>query len=132
MASEKIRFGVAHIYSSYNNTIIHITDVTGAETISFRTGGRVVKQGRQEGSPNAAMMMAKEIADELFNKGINALHIKIRAPGGHNGPNNPGKGAQASLRALSRAGIKIGNIDDVTPRPHDGCKKKGGKKGRRL
>lgn len=130
--AEKIKYGVAHIYSSYNNTLIHITDITGSETISFRSGGRVVKQGRQEGGPNAAMMMAKDIAEEIKNRGITALHIKIRAPGGHNGPNNPGKGAQAALRALSRAGIRIGNIEDVTPRPHDGCKKKGGgKKGKR-
>ncbi len=132
MASDKQRWGVAHIYSSYNNTIIHVTDVTGAETISFRTGGRVVRQGRQEGSTNAAMMSAKQIAEELKNKGINSLHIRIRAPGGHNGPMNPGKGAQAALRALSRAGIRIGTIEDVTPKPHDGCKKKGGKKGKRL
>jgi len=132
MAKDKIRWAVAHIYSSYNNTLIHITDVTGAETLSFRSGGRVVRQGRQEGSPNASMMNAKNIAEELLNKGINALHIKIRAPGGHNGPMNPGKGAQAALRALSRAGIKIGNIEEVTPRPHDGCKKKGGGKNKRL
>ena len=131
MVKNKLRWGVAHIYSSYNNTLIHVTDVTGAETLSFRSGGRVVRQGRQEGSTNAAMMSAKEIAEELITKGINALHIRIRAPGGHNGPMNPGKGAQAALRALSRAGIKIGSIEEVTPKPHDGCKKKGGKKGRR-
>ena len=132
MSEKKIRWGVAHIYSSYNNTLIHVTDVTGAETLSFRSGGRVVRQGRQEGSPNAAMMSAKQIAEELLNKGINALHIRIRAPGGHNGPMSPGKGAQAALRSLSRAGIRIGNIEEVTPKPHDGCKKKGGKKGKRL
>lgn len=132
MVKENNRWGVAHIYSSYNNTLIHITDITGSETISIRSGGRVVKQGRQEGSPNAAMMMAKQIALEIKDKGINSLHIMIRAPGGHNGPMNPGKGAQAALKALARAGIKIGNIEEVTPRPHDGCKKKGGKKGRRL
>ncbi len=132
MAANKIRWGVAHIYSSYNNTLIHVTDITGAETVSFRSGGRVVKQGRKEGSANAAMMIAKQVAEEIMAKGINALHVRIRAPGGHNGPSSPGKGAQAALRALSRAGIKIGTIEDVTPKPHDGCKKKGGKKGRRL
>jgi small subunit ribosomal protein S11 len=132
MSDRKQRWGVAHIYSSYNNTLIHVTDVTGAETLSFVSGGRVVRQGRQEGSTNAAMMAAKVIAEELKNKGINGLHIRIRAPGGHNGPMNPGKGAQAALRALSREGIRIGTIEDVTPKPHDGCKKKGGKKGRRL
>ncbi|PIU61438.1 30S ribosomal protein S11 [archaeon CG_4_10_14_0_2_um_filter_Archaea_38_6] len=133
MPKIKARWGVAHIYSSYNNTLIHVTDITGAETLSFRSGGRVVRQGRQEGSTNAAMMLAKEVAEELKNKGITNLHIRIRAPGGHNGPMNPGKGAQAALRALSRAGMRIGNIEEVTPKPHDGCRKKGGgKKGRRL
>ncbi|MBN1924012.1 MAG: 30S ribosomal protein S11 [Nanoarchaeota archaeon] len=132
MSDKRQRWGIAHIYSSYNNTLIHVTDTTGAETLAFRSGGRVVKQGRQEGSTNAAMMIAKSIAEELLNKGVNSLNIRIRAPGGHNGPMNPGKGAQAALRALSRAGIRIGNIDEVTPKPHDGCKKKGGKKGKRL
>jgi len=118
MPKIKARWGVAHIYSSYNNTLIHVTDITGAETLSFRSGGRV---------------LAKEVAEELKNKGITNLHIRIRAPGGHNGPMNPGKGAQAALRALSRAGMRIGNIEEVTPKPHDGCRKKGGgKKGRRL
>jgi small subunit ribosomal protein S11 len=124
MTEEKIRWGIAHIYSSYNNTLIHVTDMTGAETISFVSGGRVVKQGRQEASPNTAMMAVKIVAEEIINKGINGIHVRIRAPGGHNGPRSPGKGAQAALRALSRAGLKIGNIEDVTPRPHDGCKKK--------
>lgn len=132
MVRDKIRWGVAHIYSSYNNTLIHITDITGSETISFVSGGRVVRQGRQEGSSNAAMMAVKIVAAEAKNKGIDGVHIRIRAPGGHNGPRNPGKGAQAALRGLSRAGLRIGIIDDVTPRPHDGCRKKGGKKGRRL
>lgn len=132
MARSKSRWGVAHIYSSYNNTLIHITDITGSETISFVSGGRVVRQGRQEGSTNAAMMASKVVAEELKNKGITGLHIKIRAPGGQNGPMNPGKGAQATLRALSRQGIRIGTIEEVTPKPHDGCRKKGGKKGRRL
>jgi len=130
--ADNLRWGVAHIFSSYNNTLIHITDITGSETISFVSGGRIVKQGRQEASPNTAMQAVKIAAEEALNKGINAVHVRIRAPGGHNGPRTPGKGAQAALRAMSRAGLKIGNIEDVTPRPHDGCRKKGGSKGRRL
>jgi len=129
---KKLRWGIAHIFSSYNNTILHITDITGAETIAKSSGGMIVKTHRLESSPTAAMGAAKQIAEEAKEKGINALHIKIRAPGGHNGPSSPGPGAQAAVRMLSRLGMRIGNIEDVTPIPHDGCKKKGGKRGRRV
>ena len=129
---EKKRWGIAHIYASYNNTIIHITDVTGTETIAKASGGMVVKSDRMESSPTAAMMAAKKAAEEAMEKGITGLHVKIRAPGGHNGPNNPGPGAQAAIRALSRIGLRIGIIEDVTTIPHDGCRKKGGRRGRRV
>ena len=127
-----MRWGIAHIYSSYNNTIIHITDITGTETIAKTSGGMVVKADHLEGSPTAAMIAAKRAAETAIDKGITGLHIKIKAPGGHNGPNNPGPGAQAAIRALSRMRLKIGIIEEVTPHPHDGCRKKGGKRGRRV
>lgn len=127
-----LRWGMAHIYASYNNTIIHITDITGCETIAKASGGMVVKADRLESSPTAAMMAAKQIVEQIKEKGINALHIKIRAPGGHNGPASPGPGAQAAIRALSRSGLKIGVIEDVTTVPHDRCRKRGGKRGRRV
>ena len=132
MARYEIRWGIANIYSSYNNTIIHITDITGTETIATSSGGQVVKADRMESSPTAAMMAAKKVAEIAMDKGINGIHVKIRAPGGHNGPNNPGPGAQAAIRALSRMGLRIGIIDDVTPIPHGGCRKKGGRRGRRV
>lgn len=128
----KIRWGVAHIFSSYNNTILHITDITNTETIAIASGGQVVKTDRLESSPTAAMQAANKVAQIAKDKGINALHVKTRAPGGHNGPMNPGPGAQAAIRTLSRRGIKIGVIEDVTPIPHGGCKAKGGKRGRRV
>lgn len=129
---EALKWGIAHIYSSYNNTIIHITDITGAETISKASGGMVVKAHRLESSPTAAMSAAKRAAEESIEKGINAVHIRIRAPGGHNGPSNPGPGAQAAIRALARVGLKIGIIEDVTALPHDGCRKKHFRRGRRV
>jgi small subunit ribosomal protein S11 len=131
-AKPSVRWGVAHIFASYNNTIIHITDVTGSETLALASGGQVVKSHRLESSPTAAMTAAKKAAEIAREKGINGLLIKVRAPGGHNGPMNPGPGSQAAVRALSRMGIRIGFIEDVTPIPHGGCRKKGGKRGRRV
>ncbi len=130
--NEDIRWGICHIYASYNDTIIHVTDITGTETLALSSGGQVVKADRLESSPTAAMMAAKRVAESTMEKGIQGLHIKIRAPGGHNGPMSPGPGAQAAIRSLSRMGLKIGIIEDVTPVPHGGCRKKGGKRGRRV
>lgn len=130
--ARETRWGVAHIYSSYNNTIIHVTDVTGAETVAFSSGGQVVKSDRLESSPTAAMIAAKKVAEEVRDKGIDGVHVLVRAKGGHNGPNNTGPGAQAAIRTLSRSGIRIGRIEDVTPTPHGGCRKKGGRRGRRV
>ncbi|PIN80091.1 30S ribosomal protein S11 [Candidatus Woesearchaeota archaeon CG10_big_fil_rev_8_21_14_0_10_32_9] len=128
----KTRWGVANIYASYNNTIVHITDVTGSETLALASGGQMVKSHRLESSPTTAMVVAKKAAELAMDKGIDGVHVKIRAPGGHNGPTNPGPGAQAAVRALSRRGLRIGLIEDVTPLPHGGCRKKGGRRGRRV
>jgi len=125
------KWGIIHIYSSYNNTHLHVTDVSGAETIFKVTGGMVTKSDRLKAAPNIAMAAAKEIADACLKKGVNALYVKLRGVGGHNGPMNPGPGAQAAIRMLTRHGIKLGRIEDVTPVPHDSCRKKGGKRGRR-
>ncbi len=127
-----VRWAVVHIFSSYNNTIIHITDITGTETIARSSGGQVVKQHRLESSPTAAMMAAKKAAEQAIEKGFTGVHVRIRAPGGSAGPTSPGPGAQAAVRALSRMGLKIGVIEEVTPIPHDGCRKPGGKRGRRV
>ncbi|MFQ5818790.1 MAG: 30S ribosomal protein S11 [Candidatus Heimdallarchaeota archaeon] len=127
----KDKWAIAYIYSSYNNTIVHLTDPTGAETISRFSGGMVVRVDRYESSPYAAMRAAHRAAEEARDKGITAIHIKVRAPGGH-GPKNPGPGAQAAIRALARAGLRIGRIEEVTPVPHDSTRKPGGRRGRRL
>jgi small subunit ribosomal protein S11 len=128
----KQRWGIAHVFASYNNIIIHITDITGSETIALASGGQMVRSDRLESSPTTAMAAAKKAAEIAMDKGINCIHVKIRAPGGHNGPTNPGPGAQAAVRALSRRGLRIGIIEDVTPLPHGGCRKKGGRRGRRV
>lgn len=127
----KERWGVAHIYSSFSNTVIHITDLTGAETVSKCSGGMVVKSDREEASPYAAMKAGAMAAEEAMDKGFVGVHIKVRAPGG-SGSKSPGPGAQAAIRALARAGLRIGRIEDVTPIPHDGTRKRGGRRGRRV
>lgn len=124
-------FGVARIYASFNDTFVHVTDLTGRETIVRVTGGMKVKADRDESSPYAAMLAAQDVAAKCKELGITALHVKIRATGG-TGPKTPGPGAQSALRALARAGMRIGRIEDVTPIPTDSVRRKGGRRGRRL
>ena len=125
------KWGIAHIYSSYNNTIIHMTDLTGAETVALSSGGVHVNADRYESSPFAAMKAANTVIESAKGKGFTGFHIRVRAVGGV-GSRVPGPGAQAAIRALARGGFKIGRIDDVTPIPHDTTRKKGGKRGRRV
>ena len=128
---KKELWGIAHIYSSKNNTIITITDLTGAETIAKCSGGMVVDADRKEGTPYAAMLAAQKAAEMAKAKGVVGVHIYVRAPGGHF-TKIPGPGAQAAIRALARSGLKIGRIEDVTPIPHDTTRRPGGKRGRRV
>lgn len=123
MAKDK-KWGVAHIYSSYNNTIVHITDVTGSETIAKASGGQVVKADRLESSPAVAMEIGKKVAAEARERGIEAVEIKLRAPGGHTGSRYPGPGAKPAIEGLQRGGLEIGDIEDVTPVPHNNLAKK--------
>merc|ERR1712169_145622 len=124
-------FGVAHIYASFNDTFVHVTDLSGRETLCRVTGGMKVKADRDEASPYAAMLAAQDVAEKVKTLGITALHIKLRATGG-NRTKTPGPGAQSALRALARSGMKIGRIEDVTPIPSDATRRKGGRRGRRL
>jgi small subunit ribosomal protein S11 len=128
--SNEEKWAVAHIYSSFNNTIIHMTDLTGGETIAIGSGGMVVKADRLKPSPYAAMKAAQNVADIARDKGITSIHIKVRAPGG-SGSKTPGPGAQAAIRALARSNFNIGRIEETTPVPHNGTRKPGGRRGRR-
>ena len=128
---ENEKWGIAHIFSSYNNTIIHMTDLTGGETVAISSGGMHVNADRYESSPFAAMKAANAVVESARTKGFVGFHIRVRAVGGV-GSRVPGPGAQSAIRALARGGFKIGRIDDVTPIPHDTTRKKGGKRGRRV
>lgn len=99
--------------------------------IAKASGGMVVKADREKPSPYAAMLAANKAASEALERGIMALHIKVRAPGGY-GSKTPGPGAQPAIRALARAGFIIGRIEDVTPIPHDSIRRPGGRRGRRV
>lgn len=75
-------FGVAHIYASFNDTFVHVTDLSGKETVIRVTGGMKVKADRDESSPYAAMLAAQDVAEKCRERGITALHVKLRATGG--------------------------------------------------
>lgn len=119
---------VVHIYTSFNNTIVHVTDMSG-RTLSKVTGGMVTKHSRLKANPTIAMFIAKRVAEELSPLGIKSLYVRIRAKTGNT---TPGPGAHAIIRSLSRSGFKILNILDVTRIPRGGPKKKGGRRGRRV
>merc|ERR1712110_822257 len=120
-----------HIKATFNNTFIHVTDLSGRETYARITGGMEVKADREESSPYAAMLAAVDIVKDLQVVGINAIHIKLRGRGGVEAK-TPGPGAQSAIRALARNGLKIGRIEDVTPTPTDSTRKGHGRRGRRL
>jgi small subunit ribosomal protein S11 len=124
-------WGIAHIYSTANNTIILITDITGSETVARYSSGMMTDKGREGGMPFPAMLAAKKAAEDAKAKGIVGIHIRVRAVGGHKSK-SPGAGAQPAIRAFARAGLRIGMIEDVTPIPHDTTRRKGGRRGRRV
>jgi small subunit ribosomal protein S11 len=118
---------VLNIYASFNNTLAHVTDMSG-KTLSKVTGGMVTKHGRLKANPTIAMFIAKRISEELKEKGVTSLYVRIRAK--TRNP-SPGPGANAIIKSLSRDGFKILNILDTTRLPRGGPKKKGGRRGRR-
>ena len=126
-----VEIAVIRILSSKNNTIITATDLSGAETLAWASGGMIVDADRDEGKPYAAMQAAIKVADGLKDKGVKKIIIRVRAQGG-NKNKTPGPGAQAAVRMLARSGLKILRIEDVTPLPTDSMRKKGGRRGRRV
>uniref|UniRef100_A0A2K6T6G9 Small ribosomal subunit protein uS11 n=1 Tax=Saimiri boliviensis boliviensis TaxID=39432 RepID=A0A2K6T6G9_SAIBB len=113
-------FAVCHIFAPFNGTFVHVTDLSGKETICR------VKADRDKPSPYAAVLAAQDV--ELD---ITALHIKLQATGG-NRTKTPRPGAQSALRAVACSGVKIGQIEDVTPIPSDSTHRKGGRRGCHL
>ena len=89
------------------------------------------EKSAHSGGQFAATRAAERLADMLKERDFTQVVVKYRAPGGNKSPNT-GPGAQAAIRAMTRAGMSITRIEDVTPIPHDGTKKKGGRRGRRV
>jgi small subunit ribosomal protein S11 len=119
---------IMNIYTSFNNTIVHVTDFSG-RTISKITGGMVTKQSRLKANPTTGMFIEKRIAEELKEKGITALNVRIRAKTRNPAP---GPGANSIIKSLTRDGFKITNILDTTRSPRGGPKVGGGRRGRRV
>ncbi|MBS3086389.1 30S ribosomal protein S11 [Candidatus Pacearchaeota archaeon] len=118
---------VVNIYTSFNNTIVHVTDMSG-KTLTKVTGGMVTKHGRLKANPTIAMFIAKRVAENLHETGVGSLYFRIRAKTGNPAP---GPGANAIIKSLSREGFKVLNILDTTRFPRGGPKRKGGRRGRR-
>jgi small subunit ribosomal protein S11 len=126
MSDEKV--GIVHVYTSFNNTIAQITDLSG-NTIGRVSGGQVTKHDRLKANPTIAMFIAKRIAEMAKEYNINSFYARITAQTNSTGP---GPGAHAVIRTLAKEGFKIISISDTTKIPRGGPKKKGGRRGRRV
>ncbi len=124
---KKERIGILNIYTTFNNTLMNLTDLSGKSIAKFG-GGQSTKQDRLKANPTIAMFVSQRIAEEARDNGITGFYVKIRAK---TGQNNPGPGAHAAIKSLTRAGFKILSIMDTTRVPRGGPKKKGGRRGRR-
>ena len=111
--------GIAHIRSTYNNTVISITDKTG-NVISSASGGSVGFIGTRKGTPYAAQLAAEECGNRALDRGVKSVQVKVKGPG---------SGREAAIRSFETIGLEVTGIKDVTPKPHNGCKLK---KRRRL
>lgn len=119
--------GIAYIYSSANNTLVHITDLAG-NTISRFSGGMITKHSRLKSSPAIAMFVAKRAAERARDLGFTRLYVRVKGKTrfGH------GPGAHAAVKSLGKDDFTVVSVLDTTKVPRGGPKKKGGKRGRRV
>ena len=109
---KNIAYGVAHIKSSFNNTIVTFTDQEG-NTISWATAGNVGFKGSRKSTPFAAQMAAEAAARRAMEHGVRKVDVLVKGPG---------SGRETAIRSLQNAGIEVAGIKDVTPIPHNGCR----------
>lgn len=123
------RLGIAYIYSTKNNTMVHLTDLAG-NTISRVSGGMVTKHSRLKADPTIAMFVARKAGERAKDLGFTGLYVRMR--GQTNSERGIGPGAHAAVKAFDKDGFKVISIVDTTRVPRGGPKKKGGKRGRRV
>ena len=109
---KNIQVGQAHIKSTFNNTIISITDTTGA-VISWSSSGDVGFKGSRKSTPFAAQMAAEAAARKAQEHGLKKVDVFVKGPG---------SGRETAIRSLQAAGLEVGSISDVTPQAHNGCR----------
>lgn len=109
---KNIEKGAAHIRSTFNNTIVTITDVTG-NALSWASSGGLGFRGSRKSSPYAAQMAAESAAKAAMEHGLKSVEVFVKGPGA---------GREAAIRALQAAGLEVSMIKDVTPIPHNGCR----------
>ena len=111
-ARKKISEGRAYIQSTFNNTIVTITDMQG-NVVAWGSSGTAGFKGSRKGTPYAAQLASQEAARRAASDGLRQIEVYIKGPG---------SGREAAIRALQASGLTITNIRDVTPIPHDGCR----------
>ncbi len=109
---KNVTFGVAHIKSSFNNTIVSITDMEG-NVIAWATAGNVGFKGSRKSTPFAAQLAAEACARRAMEHGMRRVDVQVKGPG---------SGRETAIRSLAAAGIEVGGIKDLTPIPHNGCR----------
>jgi len=109
---KKVSEGIAHIHASFNNTLINITDKQG-NSIAWSSAGGQGFRGSRKSTPFAAQRAAEVVADQIKVNGVESLEVRVRGPG---------SGRESAIRALNARGIRITQITDVTPIPHNGCR----------
>jgi small subunit ribosomal protein S11 len=109
---KNVQTGVAHVLSTFNNTIVTVTDVAG-NAIAWSTAGRRGFKGSRKSTPFAAQMAAEDAARRAMEHGLKTVSIHVRGPG---------SGREAAMRALNNVGLRVTAIRDVTPIPHNGCR----------
>ena len=113
-SSRKVLVGVAHIKSTFNNTIVSITDTSG-HVLSWASTGMVGFKGSKKGTPYAAQQAAEMVAKVVVDMGVLEVDVFVKGPGA---------GRETAIRALQSAGLVIRSIADRTPMPHNGCRPK--------
>jgi small subunit ribosomal protein S11 len=109
---KNVQTGIAHIQSTFNNTVITITDV-GGDTLSWASSGQQGFKGSRKSTPFAAQMAAEDAAKKAMEHGLRSIGVYVKGPG---------SGRESALRALQAAGLRVTMIRDVTPIPHNGCR----------